>query len=81
MITAGLSPAEEPALRESPQPPPIANTSGATAGLAPPLVSEAETRGAASAVVCGEDIDVPACPPHDASGLTPPPSPPPPPQV
>ena len=58
MITAGLSPAEEPALRESPQPPPIANTSGPTAGLAPPLVSEAETRGAASSVAWGEDIDV-----------------------
>eukprot|EP00964_Phaeocystis_antarctica_P078002 scaffold48490_cov64-Phaeocystis_antarctica.AAC.2 len=78
MVAAGLSPAEEPAPRESPQPPPIANTSGPAAGLAPPLLSEAEARSAASSVACGEDIDLPACPPHDASGLA---SPPPPPQV
>ena len=87
MITAGLSPAEEPVPLESPQ---IANTSAPAgglaspllseaapaAGLASPLLSEAETRGAASSVACGEDIDLPACPPHDASGLAPPPPPP-----
>ena len=73
MITAGLSPAEEPVPLESPQ---IANTSAPAGGLASPLLSEAETRGAASSVACGEDIDLPACPPHDASGLAPPPPPP-----
>ena len=90
MIAAGLSPAEEPAPRESSQPPPIANTSAPAAGLASPLLSEAalaaglasqllseaETRGAASSVACGEDIDLPTCPPHDASGLAPPLPPP-----
>lgn len=73
MIAAGLSPAEEPAPRESSQPPPIANTSAHAAGLASSLLSQAEARGAASSVACGEDIDLPACPPHDASGLAPPP--------
>jgi len=76
MIAAGLSPAEEPAPSESSQPPHIANTSTHAAGLASSLLSEAKARGAASSVACGEDIDLPACPPHDASGLAPPPPPP-----
>ena len=77
MTAAGLSPVQGPGPRKSLQPSPIVNTSAPAAGLASPLLSEAEARGAASSVACGEDIDLPACPPHDASGLPPPPPPPP----